>query len=154
VPPGVASGNYIPIQGSGNYGRRGGVPGDVIVIIEEKEHPIFQRRGNDLLAEAAINFPIAALGGEVEIPLLDGKAKIKIPPGTQSGKIFRLKGKGLPILNGYGHGDQLVRIVVWVPDRLSNEEKELLKQLYAIQGATPAKTDRSFFDKLRQTIGV
>jgi molecular chaperone DnaJ len=154
VPPGVAAGNYLPIRGSGNFGRRGGPPGDAIVFFEEKQHPIFERRGSDLLAETAINFPLAVLGGEVEVPILNGKAKLKIPPGTQSGKIFRLRGKGLPHVHGHGTGDELIRVVVWVPQKYSNEEKELLKKLSELMGDKPEKTDRSFFDKLRETIGV
>lgn len=94
------------------------------------------------------------MGGEVEIPILNGKAKLKIPAGTQSGKVFRLRGKGLPHLNSYRTGDELIRIIVWVPDKLSAEEKELLRKLAAIQGDKVPRTDRSFFDKLRQTIGV
>ncbi len=154
VPAGVVAGNYIPIRGSGNVGRRGGSPGDVIVFIEEKEHPVFQRRGDDLLTEVVINYPIAAMGGEIEVLLLRGKAKLKIPAGTQSGKIFRMRNKGLPHLNGYGKGDELIQVLVWVPDKLSDEEKELLKRLAEIQGDKPAKSDKGFFDKLRQTIGV
>ncbi|MCP4634258.1 MAG: molecular chaperone DnaJ [candidate division Zixibacteria bacterium] len=154
VPAGVSAGNYIPIRGSGNVGRRGGPAGDAIVIIDEKNHPVFERRGDDLVSEIAINYPLAAMGGEIEVPILNGKVKLKIPPGTQSGKVFRLRGKGLPRLQGYSHGDQLIVAIVWVPDKLSNEEKELLKQLAKIQGDKPSKTDKSFFDKLRQTIGV
>ncbi|MBD3168882.1 MAG: molecular chaperone DnaJ [candidate division Zixibacteria bacterium] len=154
IPPGVSAGNYIPIHGSGNVGRRGGPAGDVIVLIDEKSHPVFQRRGDDLIAEVAINFPLAALGGEVEVPILNGKAKLRIPPGTQSGKIFRMRGKGLPRINSYGAGDELVRVIVWVPEKLSAEEKELLKKLAEIQGEKVAGADRSFFDKLRETIGV
>jgi molecular chaperone DnaJ len=154
IPPGVATGNYIPIRGSGNVGRRGGPAGDAIVIIEEKSHPVFQRRGNDLITEVAVNYPLAAMGGEVEVPILKGKVKLKIPAGTQSGKIFRIRGKGLPGLNSYSTGDELVRIIVWVPDKLSPEEKELIRKLAEIQGDTVPRTDRSFFDKLRETIGV
>ncbi len=154
IPPGVSSGNYITVRGSGHYGRRGGPPGDVIVFIEEKRHPIFKRRGDDLVVEIAVNYPTAALGGEVEVPILNGKAKLKIPPGTQSGKVFRMRNKGLPHLNGYGSGDELVKVIVWVPQKLSNEEKEILKKLKSIQGNVPSKTDKSFFDRFRETIGV
>lgn len=153
VPPGVATGNYIPMRGYGDAGVRGGPAGDVYVFIEEEEHPLFKREGNDLLLQAPISVAQAALGEEIEIPTLDGKATLKIPAGTQSGKTFRLRGRGIPALHGYGKGDQLVQVVVWVPTSLSAEEKRLLKQLSEMPGFKPPK-DKSFFEKLKETLGV
>ncbi len=154
IPPGVSSGNYIPVKNAGDAGPRGGAPGDLLVIIEEKEHAVFTRHDDDLFIEQAINFSQAALGDQIEILALEGKALLKIPPGTQSGKIFRLRGKGIPHLNGYGRGDQLVRVLVITPEKLSPEERELFIHLSKHQKSKPLRTDKSFFEKLRETLGV
>lgn len=154
IPPGVAAGNYLTVRESGNYGPNGGPPGDVIVVIDEIEHKYFTRRGDDVIFELPISFSQAVLGGEIDIPTLDGNAALKVPPGTQSGKIFLLKNKGIPHLNSYGKGNQLVRVVVWTPTRLSQEEKELFRKIAEYQGEKPPKPSKSFFDKLRQTLGV
>ncbi|MCI0406606.1 MAG: molecular chaperone DnaJ, partial [candidate division Zixibacteria bacterium] len=115
IPAGVSTGNYIPIRGAGNAGPKGGPAGDVIVWIEEEEHPVFKRRDNDIILDLPISFTQAALGDEIPIPTLDGKVSLKIPPGTQSGKIFRIRNKGIPGVHGYGKGDELVRVIVWIP---------------------------------------
>ncbi len=154
VPPGVTTGNYIPLQGAGNAGPRGGPPGDAIVFIEEQEHPTFRRHEDDIVCEIPLSFTQAALGDEIVVPTLDGNANLKIPPGTQSGKIFKFRNKGIPHLHGYGKGDELVRVLVWVPTRLSAEEKRLLKELADKENLKPPKGGRSFFDKLRETLGV
>lgn len=154
IPPGVSSGNYIPVKNASDVGPRGGPAGDVLVIVEEKEHPIFTRHGDDIICEQAINFSKAALGDRIKVPTLDGTVDLKIPPGTQSGKVFRLRGKGIPYLNGYSRGDQLVRVLVITPTRLSAEEKELFLRLAELQKNQQLKTDKSFFEKLRQTLGV
>lgn len=154
VPPGVTTGNYIPLRGAGNAGPRGGPPGDVIVFIEEEEHPIFRRHEDDILCEIPISFTQAALGDEIVVPTMDGDANLKIPPGTQSGKIFRFKNKGIPHLHGYGKGDELVRVLVWVPTHLSIEEKRLLKELIDKENMKPPKADKNFLDKLRETLGM
>ena len=129
IPPGVSQGNYLPLRGEGNAGRNGGVQGDVIVLIEEIENPTFERRDEDLYLRVPISFSLAAMGGKIEVPTLKGTVKMKIPQGTQSGKIFRLRGEGIPRLGGYGRGDELVEVVVWTPEKLSSEEKHLLKEL-------------------------
>ncbi|MBD3368359.1 MAG: molecular chaperone DnaJ [Candidatus Eisenbacteria bacterium] len=129
VPEGVTSGNYIPISGAGNAGARGGPPGNLVVVIDELEHELFERVGDDVLVELPVPVDTAALGGSREVPTLSGKARLKIPAGTQSGTTLRMRGKGIPHLRGRGAGDQLVRIVVWVPERPSGEEKKLLKKL-------------------------
>lgn len=129
IPAGVATGNYITLSGQGDTGPRGGPPGDLIIVIEEIEDDIFERHGFDLLCDMPVSFSQLALGDKVEIPTLDGKAALKIPPGTHSHKIFRLKGKGLPRLHGYGKGDQLVRLIAWTPQKLDREETRLFREL-------------------------
>lgn len=154
IPPGVSSGNYIPIRGAGNSGSRGGPAGDAIVFIEEQEHPVFKRQGDDIIYENLISISQATLGDEVEIQTLDGKAHLKIPSGTQSGKLFRLRGKGIPHLHGYGKGDQIVRVTVWIPTSLSAEEKKLFKELSKMEGTKPPQTGKGFFDRLKETLGM
>ncbi|HTK83027.1 MAG TPA: molecular chaperone DnaJ [Bacteroidota bacterium] len=155
VPAGVSEGNYIPLQGQGNAGQRGGPPGDLIVMIEEEPHKIFTRNGEDIVLDLLVSYPEAALGTEVEIPTLNGRARLKIDAGTQSGRILRMRDKGIPSLNGRGTGDQLVRVNVWVPTRLSKDDKEALKQLEQSEGFKPkegdrsAHSDKSFFEKMK-----
>lgn len=153
IPAGVTTGNYIQLRGVGNAGPRGGPAGDVIVLIEEQEHPDFIRHGDDIIHEILISFTQAALGDEVSIPTLDGDANLKIPSGTQGGKIFKLKGKGIPHLHGYGKGDELIRVSVWVPTHLSSEEKKLIKDLSSKENLKPPKGNKDFFEKLRKTLG-
>jgi molecular chaperone DnaJ len=154
IPAGVTTGNYIPVRNAGDAGPRGGPAGDVVVVIEEIEHPVFTRHGDDVICEQAITFSQAALGEEIRISTLDGEVAQKIPAGTQSGKIFRIHGKGIPHLNGYGRGDQLVRVTVLTPSKITAEEKELFRKLAELQRSKPQKYDKSFFEKLRQTLGV
>ena len=149
VPAGVSSGNYIPIKAAGNAGPRGGPAGDIIVLIEEEEHDIFTRKGDDVICEVAISFVQAALGGQIEVPSLDGAVNFKIPAGTQSGKAFKLRSKGIPHLHGYGRGDQIVRITVWTPTCLNAEEKKLLQQLSSKENMKPPQLDKNLLTKLR-----
>ncbi|MCL1932652.1 MAG: molecular chaperone DnaJ [Candidatus Azobacteroides sp.] len=128
IPPGVAEGMQLSISGKGNAARRGGINGDLLVVIEEEPHPELIRDQNDIIYNLLLSFPTAALGGTIEIPTLEGKAKIKIEPGTQPGKVLRLKSKGLPSLNSYGMGDLLINIAVYVPESLTKEQKEELTQ--------------------------
>lgn len=129
IPAGVATGNYIRLEGQGDEGPRGGPSGDLIIVIEEIEDALFDRHGYDISCDLPVSFAQLALGARVEIPTLDGTAAIKIPPGTQSHKILRLKGKGIPHLNSYGRGDQLVRLVAHTPQNLSREEREAFERL-------------------------
>jgi molecular chaperone DnaJ len=154
IPAGVTSGNYIQMRGAGNVGPRGGPPGDVIVLVDEQQHPEFRRHGDDILHDTLISFAQAALGDQIPVPTLDGKIDLKIPPGTQSGKIFRFRGKGIPHLHGYGKGDELIRVLVWVPTHLSSEEKKLLKELAAKENMKPPEGDKGFFEKLKETLGI
>jgi len=135
VPAGVATGNYIPITGGGNVGPRGGVPGDLIVLIEEIPHELFDRHGDHILLELPVSLDVAVLGGSIEVPTLGGKANLKVPAGTPSGTALRMRGKGISHLRGRGVGDELIRVVVWVPKRPSSEEKKLLKKLGSLQSS-------------------
>ena len=156
IPAGVSEGNYIPLRGEGNEGRRGGPAGDLIVVIDEQPHKVFVRNGDDVVLDLLVSFPEAALGADVEVPTLTGRAKLKVEPGTQSGHILRMREKGIPHLNSYGRGDQLVRVNVWVPRRLSAQDKALLKQLADSEslrpreGDTSANSDRSFFARVKK----
>jgi molecular chaperone DnaJ len=135
IPNGVANGNYIPMRGMGDAGRRGGPAGDVLVVIEEVEDPLFERLGDDIITDVFVTAADAAMGTKLEVPTLSGKAALKVPAGTQSHSILRMRGKGLGRLNGGGHGDQLVRVVVHVPEPESKRERELLEELRALQAA-------------------
>ncbi len=155
IPAGVSTGNYIPLRGQANVGARGGSAGDVLVFIEEAEHPLFRRHEDDLVLDFPLNFPLAAMGGEIEVPLLtEGKARLKIPAGTQSGKVFRLRSKGIPHLHGSGRGDLLVRVTVWVPTNLSSDEKRILEELSPKQNFQPPQPGKSFVERLRDLLGI
>lgn len=129
IPAGVSTGNYITLEGQGDTGPRGGVPGDLIIVIEELEDDLFERHGDDIVCDMPVSFSQLALGAKVEIPTLDGKAALKIPPGTHSHKIFRLKGKGIPHLRSSRRGDQLVRLVAWTPQKLDGAERKAFEEL-------------------------
>lgn len=151
IPAGVGDGMQLSLSGRGNAARRGGINGDLIVLIEEQEHSDLVRDGNDLLYNAFVGFPEAVLGSSVEIPTLDGKVKVKVEAGTQPGKILRLRGKGLPDVDGYGKGDLLVKINVWIPRNLSKEDKKMMEKLQENPVFKPGKTDdkNGFFQKVK-----
>jgi molecular chaperone DnaJ len=154
IPRGVSSGNYIPIEGKGDAGRRGGSPGDLIVIIDEAEHEIFTRQGNDIYCLVPVSFVTAALGGKIEIPVLGGTDTLDIPAGTQTGKGFRLRDRGIPYLNRNSRGDELVQVQVWTPKKLSESDKQLLRKLGESESFVPPRPSKSFLEKLRETLGV
>ncbi len=151
IPAGVGKGMQMTVSGKGNAARRGGINGDLIVIIDEEKHPDLIRDGNDLMYSLYLSIAEAALGTHIEIPTVEGKVKIKIDQGTQPGKILRLRGKGIPDVNGYGKGDLLVTINVWIPKTLTNEEKRALTKLNESENFTPKPTssDKNFFEKMR-----
>ncbi|MFC1489848.1 molecular chaperone DnaJ [Candidatus Latescibacterota bacterium] len=144
IPAGVSSGNYIPLNGQGNVGPRRGPAGDIIVYIEETEHKLFDRHGDDVIYELPISIIQASLGDSIEIPTLNGRVKLKIPAGTQSGKIFRLRGKGITHLQRSSAGDQLVRVWVWTPTNIGKEDKKNLEKLQTSSGMTPPEGGKSF----------
>lgn len=152
IPAGVQEGMQLSLSGKGNAGERGGANGDLIILIEEEAHPHLHRDGLNVAFELFITFPDAVFGTNVEVPTIDGKAKIKIPPGTQSGKIFRLKGKGFPEVNGYSKGDQLIHVNVWTPQNVSSEERSMLERMNDSNNFKPHpdKNDKSFFEKLKE----
>ncbi len=154
VPAGVSAGNYMTIEDQGNAPRNGGLPGNLQVVFDETDHDIFTRQGDNIVCQLPISFTLAALGGELEVPTLDGTHSVKIPSGTQSGKVFRLKGKGIPHLQSYGTGDELIQMAVWTPTKLSSSDKNTLKELGKLDSFRPPKANKSFFAKLKQTLGI
>ncbi len=152
IPAGVSEGIQLSVGGKGNVAPRGGIPGDLIVQIEEIPHAELMRDGTNILYEHYISFPEAALGTSIEIPTIDGKVRIKIDAGTQGGKVLRLKGKGIPSLNGYGRGDQLINISVWTPKNLSKQEQELMENLMKAENFKPhpGAKDKTFFDRMKE----
>ncbi|MFC7522999.1 molecular chaperone DnaJ [Parapedobacter sp. GCM10030251] len=152
IPAGVSEGMQLSMSGKGNAAPRGGVPGDLIILIEEVPHESLKRDGTNVIYDLYINFVDAALGTSAEIPTIDGKAKIKIEPGTQGGKILRLKGKGIPEVNSYHKGDQLVYVNVWTPKAVSSEEKELLERLRNSPNfrPQPGKNEKTFFERIKE----
>lgn len=152
IPAGVEDGMQLSMSGKGNAGARGGTPGDLIILIEEIEHELLERDGRNLLYDAFISFTDATLGSSIDVPTIDGKARIKITPGTQAGKVLRLKGKGLPSVNSYGTGDLLVNINIWTPKNLTKEEREILEKLGKSENFIPNPTlkDKSIFSRMRE----
>jgi len=152
IPAGVADGMQLSVSGKGNAAARGGIPGDLIVVIEEIEHEQLKREGNNLFYDHFINFVDVALGCTIEVPTVEGRVKVKIDAGTQSGKVLRLKSKGVPDVNGYGRGDLLVNINVWTPQKLSKEEEKMLHQLKDSENFKPKPTgnEKGFFERMKQ----
>lgn len=152
IPAGVSEGMQLSMSGKGNAAPRGGIPGDLIILIEELPHETLKRDGTNVIYDLYINFVDAALGTSVEIPTIDGKAKIKIESGTQGGKILRLKGKGVPEVNSYHKGDQLVYVNVWTPKALSPEERELLERLRSSPNfkPQPGRNEKTFFERIKE----
>jgi len=151
IPAGVEEGMQLSVSGKGNAARRGGINGDLLILIHEEEHEELVRDGQDLLYNLFISIPQATLGSPVEIPTLEGKVKVKIEAGTQPGKVLRLRGKGLPEVNGYGRGDLLVKINVWIPKDLSKDEKKAMEKLGESSNFDPQPTsqEKSFFSRMK-----
>ena len=151
IPAGVAEGMQLSMSGKGNAGAHGGPNGDLIISITEKKHEHFQRDGQNLIYDLYLNFADASLGTSVEVPTIDGTVKIKVPPGTQSGKIFRLKDKGLPAVQSYGKGDELIHVNVWTPKKVNDEERQLLEKLRDMPNfqPQPGKSEKGFFERMK-----
>ena len=152
IPAGVSDGNYLQLHGKGNVGPHGGPAGDLTVVIEEKEHDLFVRHGRDVVHDARITYPQATLGAEIMVPTLSGPAVLEVEPGTQSGTLLRMRNKGLPELNSTRRGDQIVRVIIVVPTKLTDEEKELLGRLSDTPnvGSTEESKEKGLFEKIKQ----
>jgi molecular chaperone DnaJ len=152
IPAGVQDQMQLSMSGKGNAPQRGGVPGDLLIQIEEEPHPVLKRDGVNIVYDHYISFVDAVLGTTTEVPTLEGKAKIKVDPGTQGGKILRLRGKGIPDLNGYGRGDQLIHLNVWTPRHVSGEERAALEKLRESSNfaPSPSKNEKGFFEKMKE----
>jgi len=155
IPAGVQEGMQLSLSSKGNAGERGGASGDLIVLIEEEQHAELQRDNLNVIYDMYITFSDAVFGAHLEVPTIDGRAKIKIPPGTQGGKIFRLKGKGFPAINSYEKGDQLIHVNVWVPQEVTKEEKEAIEKFKESPSFQPKpdKNEKSFFFKIKEMFG-
>lgn len=151
IPAGVEEGMQLSMRGAGNMGKNGGPSGDLLISIEEKPHEHLQREGNNVIFPLYVNFADAALGTSMEVPTINGRVKIKIPAGTQAGKIFRLKGKGLPSVQGYGKGDQLIHLNVWTPKDLTSEERKMLERMKELPNfdPKPKKGEKGFFERMK-----
>lgn len=157
VPPGVSSQNYITLRGEGNAGARNGPRGDIVVLLDVQEDERFRRDGVDLTTDVAVTFSTAALGGRVDVPTVEGETRVDVPAGTQSGAMLRVRGEGVPGLNGRARGDLLCRIQVWVPDRLTSEQEQAVRALAALEDAPPRgehrEGGRGFWSKVKEALG-
>jgi molecular chaperone DnaJ len=150
IPAGVANDMVLTLRGKGNAPAHGGVNGDLLVVIEEVKHPDLIRDGNDLIYNLMVDIPTAVLGGSVEVPTISGRARVKITPGTQPGKVLRLRGKGLPSTDGYGTGDELIYVMVYIPENLTDKEKEIFESLKESERVKPNESDKHrIFSKLK-----
>jgi molecular chaperone DnaJ len=150
IPAGIADGSRLRSSGNGEAGIRGGPAGDLYVVIHIKEHPIFQREDDNLYCEVPISFTLAALGGEIPVPTLEGKANLKVPAGTQSGQVFKLRGKGVANVNARDHGDLFARLLVEVPTRLNTEQRQKLEEFASLCGEENTPLHKSFFERARE----
>jgi molecular chaperone DnaJ len=153
IPAGVDTGSRLKLRGEGEAGPSGGPSGDLYVLIQVREHPLFVRDGADIICEVPISIAQAALGTEVDVPTLNGRAKVKVPAGTQGGQVFRLKGHGIPDLSGYGRGDEIVRILVETPRKLSPRQRELLEEFARLSGEEVHPLSKSFLEKVKSMLG-
>ncbi|HEY0970527.1 MAG TPA: molecular chaperone DnaJ [Gemmatimonadales bacterium] len=155
IPAGVATGQYMTLRGVGNVGPRGGPRGDVLVVFEVEEDTRFERDGEDLYCEVLVGYPQLVLGADVQVPGVTGDMSLRVPAGTQSGQVFHLRGRGLPRVNGSGVGDLHVRVQLWTPEEVSDEERELLDRLATLQGTPPAERPaRGFWSKMKEALGA
>ena len=159
IPAGIASGQRLRLVGEGEHGVAGGPPGDLYVVVHVAEHEVFRREGDDLHCEMAVGYPTLVLGGSVEVPTLDEEARVDVPAGTQSGHVFRLKGKGMPNVAGRGHGDLFVRVKVDVPRKLSRDQRKLVEELGKTLNSAPragrddGESDKPFFERVKDIFG-
>jgi molecular chaperone DnaJ len=154
VPGGVATGQYMTLRGAGNVGVRGGPRGDILVIFEVKDDTRFERDGEDLYSEVLVTYSQLVLGAELQVPGLSGTLSLRIPPGTQSGQVFHLRGRGLPRVNSTGAGDLHVRVQMWTPASLSTEEEQLIRRLSELQASVPEGGSKGFWSKMKEALGA
>ena len=154
IPPGVATGQYMTLRGTGNAGVRGGGRGDILVAFEVEEDARFERDGEDLYCEVLVSYPQLVMGSDIEVPAVNGTVSLRLPAGTQSGQIFHLRGRGLPRVNSTGVGDLHVRVQLWTPDKVSSEVEDLLKRLEELQSRPPATRSKGFWSKMKEVLGA
>ena len=154
VPPGVATGQYMTLRGVGNIGPRGGQRGDIQVVFEVEDDQRFERDGEDLYCEVLVTYPQLVLGADVEVPTVNASVSLRIPPETQSGQVFHLRGRGLPRVNAGGVGDLHVRIQLWTPDKLGDEEEKIIRRLAELQPKPPARQSKGFWAKVKESLGA
>ena len=153
IPPGVATGQYMTLRGAGNVGARGGTRGDVLIVFDVADDPRFERDGEDLYAEVLVTYPQLVFGADIEVPAVSGAVSLRLPPGTQSGQVFHLRGRGLPRVNSTGVGDLHVRVQLWTPDTLGEEEARLIRQLADVQ-RNPEARPKGFWTKMKEALGA
>jgi molecular chaperone DnaJ len=153
IPAGVATGQYMTMRGVGNVGPRGGPRGDILVVFEVEEDPRFERDGEDLYTEVLVTYPQLVLGANVDVPMVTGNVNLQVPAGTQSGQVFNLRGRGLPRINSSTTGDLHVRLQMWTPDNLSDEEQKLVERLGEVQ-TVPAPRPKGLWSKIRESLGA
>ena len=153
IPAGVDAGSRLKLRGEGEAGAAGGPAGDLYVVVRVQEHPLFRREENDMICDMPLSFPQAALGADIEVPTLEGKMRMRIPPGTQSGAVFKLKGKGIADLHGYGRGDHLVRVVMETPRKLTSRQRELLEEFARLSGEEVHPLSKGFLEKVKEMFG-
>jgi molecular chaperone DnaJ len=153
IPPGVATGQYMTLRGAGNVGPRGGPRGDILLVFDVADDPRFERDGEDLYAEVLVTYPQLVLGADVEVPAVSGSVSLRVPPGTQSGQVFHLRGRGLPRVNTGGLGDLHVRVQLWTPDSLGDEEAKLIRRLAEVQ-RNPEARPKGFWTKMKEALGA
>jgi len=152
IPTGIDSGQYVRLSGQGEAGYRGGPPGDLLIVVHVRPHELFTREGNNVLCEIPISFVQAALGDEVDVPTLEGSVKLRVPEGTQTGRTFRLRGKGIQDVRGYGRGDQLVTLRVVTPTKLTARQKELLREFAKASGEEVQTGNKGFFERMKDAL--
>ncbi|HUF25765.1 MAG TPA: DnaJ C-terminal domain-containing protein, partial [Gemmatimonadaceae bacterium] len=154
IPAGVATGQYMSMRGIGNVGMRGGPRGDILVIFEVQDDERFERDGEDLFTEVLVSYPQLALGTELEVPSVTGTIKLHVPPGTQSGQMFELRGRGLPRVNQAGVGNLHVRVQLWTPNELAPEEEDVIRRLAGFEHAPPTRREKGFWAKMKEALGA
>jgi molecular chaperone DnaJ len=154
VPAGVATGQYMTLRGAGNIGPRGGSRGDVLAVFEVEDDERFERDGEDLFCEALVTYPQLVFGADIVVPGITGELSLRVPPGTQSGTVFHLRGRGLPRVNASGVGDLHVRVQLWTPQSLADNERAVIEQLGQLQGQAPAQREKSIWSKMKEALGA